>query len=220
MRPLENVLWNLFLAAVPVALAFGIARGARREMRATGKIRWGLWLPLALVWLAFLPNTCYLLTEWRHYLDTLVSNPVYVQAQTNAEARVDFLLLTAFYVFYSGAGLLAFFLAIWPLDRLTRRRLGRVGGVARALIFPLCALGVYLGLMPAGRFNSWDLLNAARLRVLLGVVSQTLARPHFLLFVLVAGAILWLLYALFDIWMDGAAWRLHSYRQKHRTEAF
>ena len=68
MRPAPNVAWNLFLAVIPVALAFAIARGARRDMREAGRIRWGLWLPLGVVWLAFLPNSCYLLTEWRQLL--------------------------------------------------------------------------------------------------------------------------------------------------------
>ena len=63
MRPIPNVLWNLFLAVVPVLLAFAIARGVRRERAAGGAVRWLLWGPLALLWLLFLPNSCELLTE-------------------------------------------------------------------------------------------------------------------------------------------------------------
>ena len=214
MRPEQAVIWNLFLAVIPVCLAFVIARGARREMRATGQIRWGIWLPLLLVWLIFLPNSCYLLTEWRHYLETLTQSTLWMEAHHRGDQRLDFFLITAFYLFYSGAGLLAFFLAIWPLDRLTRRRLGLLGAVGRVLIFPLSALGVYLGLMQ-GRFNSWDLTNAHRLKELLEATTQALHRPFLLGLILLFGAALWLFYALFDIWMDGAAWRM-AHRRAHR----
>ena len=207
MRPAPNVAWNLFLAVIPVLLAFAIARGARRDIRETGRIRWGLWLPLGVVWLAFLPNSCYLLTEWRHFFDTLTQSQLFMQARQSREGRTDFFVVTAFYLVYSGAGLLAFFLAVWPLDRLTRRRLGWVGAALRPLIFPLCSLGVYLGLT-AGRFNSWDLVHPHRLAGLLATTAATLARPALLGFILAFGAILWLFYAAFDIWMDGLAWRL------------
>lgn len=207
LRPPTSVLWNLFLAVIPVVLAFVIAHGARRDMRATGRIRWGLWLPLGLVWLIFLPNSCYLLTEWRHYLETLTRSPLYATAHQGRDGQVDFFITTGFYLFYSGVGLLAFFLAIWPLDRLTRRRLGWAGTLLRPLVFPLCALGVYLGLTRS-RFNSWDLVNAQKLTDLLAMTTQVFQRPFLLVLILLFGAVLWLFYVAFDIWMDGAAWRL------------
>jgi uncharacterized membrane protein len=215
LRPVTSVLWNLFLALIPVVLALTIARGARRDLRTTGAVRWVLWLPLAFVWLVFLPNSCYLLTEWRHYLETLTQSPMYAAAHRSRDGKLDFFITTGFYLFYSGAGLLAFFLAVWPLDRLTRRRLGWTGTILRPLLFPLCALGVYLGLMQ-GRFNSWDLVNGVRLQALLATTAQVFHSPFLLTLVLLFGAVLGLLYAAFDIWMDGIAWRL-ARRHHHRA---
>lgn len=215
LRDLHNVVWNLSLAAVPVALAFTIARGLRGQRRAGERIRWALWLPLLLVWLVFLPNTCYLLTEWRHYLDTLLTSPVYFQAQQTREAFVEFFAMTGFYLVYSGVGLLMFFLAVWPLDRLARRRLGLWAWPMQGLIFVLCALGVYLGLIY--RFNSWDLLHPAKLADILATAMQVQGRPLLLGFLLGFGAILWGLYTVFDVWMDGAAWRLRALRER-RTD--
>lgn len=207
MRPVPNVIWNLFLAVVPVVLAFVIARGVRRERENTGAVQWLLWGPLAVIWLVFLPNSCYLLTEWRHYFETLTQSQLYSQAHHSGDGRTDFFLVTAFYLVYSGAGLLAFFLAVWPLDRLTRPRLGRLGAALRPVIFPLCALGVYLGLM-RGRFNSWDLVSGTRVADLLATAVQVFQRPLLFASILLFGALLWLFYAVFDIWMDGVAWRL------------
>ncbi len=214
-RPWPNVLWNTFLALVPVVLAFVIVRGIRRQSRAHGHVTWALWIPLLFVWLAFLPNTCYLLTEWRHYLETVTQTQVYFQAQRNHDATFDLFLETGFYVFYTGTGLLCLFLAVWPLDRLARRRLGHWVWPAQALVFAVCALGVFLGLVC--RFNSWNLLSADQFHAIVQTIALVFARPVLLGLIGAFGLILWLLYALFDIWMDGAGARLHARRERRRA---
>lgn len=213
-RPLPNVLWNIFLALVPVLLSFVIVRGIRRQWRAHGQVTWGVWIPLLLVWLAFLPNTCYLLTEWRHYLQTVTQTQVFFQAQQNRDATFDFFLVTGFYVFYTGIGLLTLFLAVWPLDRLARRRLGLWIWPAQLLVFAVCALGVYLGLVC--RFNTWNLLSAGQFHAIVQTITEVFARPVLLGLIGGFGLILWFLYSLFDIWMDGAATRLHARRARRR----
>jgi uncharacterized membrane protein len=211
-RPLPNVLWNIFLALVPVLLSFVIVRGIRRQWHAHGQVTWGVWIPLLFVWLAFLPNTCYLLTEWRHYLQTVTQTQVFFQAQQNRDATFDLFLETGFYVFYTGTGLLTLFLAVWPLDRLARRRLGRWVLPAQALVFAVCALGVYLGLVC--RFNSWDLVHTDGFHAIAQTITEVFERPVLLGLIGGFGLILWFLYALFDIWMDGAALRLHARRAR------
>jgi uncharacterized membrane protein len=213
LRPAHNVAFNLFLAFIPVALAFFVARGVRRQMRATGRVLWAAWLPLLLIWLFFLPNTCYLLTEWRHYLDTIANSSLYVQALQGKDGLRDLLIVTSFYILYSGLGPLTLFLAVWPLDRLGRRRLGHWVWPLQALIFFLCALGVYLGLVH--RYNSWDPINltsGTMLTQILDSIAQTLSRPTLTLLIGGFGAVVWLLYVLFDIWMDGAIARVHARR--------
>lgn len=214
-RPLPNVLWNIFLALVPVLLSFVIVRGIRRQWRAHGQVTWGVWIPLLLVWLAFLPNTCYLLTEWRHYLETVTQTRAFFEAQQNRDATFDLFLETGFYVFYTGTGLLSLFLAVWPLDRLARKRLGAWIWPAQALVFAVCALGVYLGLVC--RFNTWDLLHAEGFRAIIQTITDIFSRPVLLSLIGVFGLILWLLYVLFDIWMDGAAARLDTRRARRRA---
>ena len=208
LRPPSHVALNLFLALIPVVCAFTIARGVRGEARATGRVRWLLWSPLLLLWLVFLPNTCYLLTEWRHFLDSVVLTPLYVRTYFDRSAVLTLLVVMAFYLLYTGAGLWTFFLAVWPLDRLTRRRLGRVTLGLQAAIFTLCALGVYLGLV--WRFNSQDILHPHRLLSLLRVVAATVRYPALDGVIFVFAVLLWGMYALFDIWMDGALARLRA----------
>lgn len=215
LRDPAHVIWNLFLAIIPVALAFIIASGLRNQKRAGAPITWLWWTALLIVWLVFLPNTCYLLTEWRHYFQTLATSSVYWQAHTGREAFIDFLAMTGFYIVYTGSGLLTFFLAVWPLDRLARRRLRYWIWPCQGVIFALCSLGVYLGLID--RFNSWDIAHPYKLTKILETSLDVQAHPLLLTFILGFAAILWVLYTLFDIWMDGAAWRLRGRRERRHA---
>ena len=212
------VIWivgNLILAFIPVALAFGIACGLRRDAQSRRRVRWGLWVPLLVVWLLFLPNSCYLLTEWRHYLcdihDRDLYYPVYGYGQYPPDATFSLLSLTLFYFVYTGAGVAAFFLALWPLHRLAQQRWGRSVELARAAVCFLCALGVFLGLV--SRFNSWDFIHPAVASAILSTALQTLTRPLLLASVCVFAVFLWALYTAFEIGMAGFAARRSSHQE-------
>ena len=205
-------LWNLFLAAIPVALAFRIARGIRRDIDTTRPLRWHLWLPLLTLWLAFLPNTCYLLTEWRHYLGFVYTSSFYPRVfqhgYYNAGPTIKLAAITCVYIIYSSVGLLALFLSVWPLKRLAQTHWKHLAQLGQPIVFVLCALGVYLGLV--NRFNSWDLIHPSRVFAILQTLSDIFAHPIVVAMILIFGAVLWLLYTLFDIFMDGAALRFHQ----------
>jgi uncharacterized membrane protein len=201
VRPLPNVVWNLFLALIPVLLAFLIARRVRLNAAGGRRPVSPLVVLLLVVWAVFLPNTCYLLTEWRHYIVNIADGSFYPQVRYDHVAVVRLLISTAFYVFYSGSGLIAFFLAVWPLDRLVREHAPRRALLLKLIIFALCGLGVYLGLIH--RFNTWDLVNPARLPAILHIIAEIMMRRFVLVLTVGFTAVLWLLYEAFDIWMDG-----------------
>jgi uncharacterized membrane protein len=203
LRPLHNVIWNLFLAVVPVLLSLIVFKGVRHQRR-TGRVMWVIWVPLLMVWFVFLPNTCYLITEWRHYLSDLLRIPNLANApKHNPIFLFDFLGMTAFYVFYTGCGLICFYLAIYPLDMLFNP-----SWVMRPLFFFLCSLGVYLGLVD--RFNSWQVIRHPH--AILHAIHQALENP--LLLILMAGfsVLLWLLYGVFGLTMDGLRLRYRKFR--------
>jgi uncharacterized membrane protein len=203
---LRDTLWDLFLGVMPVLLGWALAALIRH---AGG--RWWLWAPMAVIWLLFLPNACYLLTEIRHYLE---NNPFEILEDSTGHRRiVRFLFWTGFYLFFSGSGLLLFALAIRPVAQALREK-----GVPGLLLFPPLffgsAIGVYLGLRL--RFNSWDLLThpevvwESAVEALSGVAA---------IYVVAFALFLALAYLALDIWFDGLILRWTRVRERWTTRA-
>lgn len=207
MQSVRWILWNLSLAAIPVVAAYLLAAGADALTLRRRWIPWPLWIPLALFWFAFLPNTCYLLTEWRHFL----FDPHFENTRAAAEAnRVEMLRVARhglFFLCYSGFGVLCFALSIRPVEWLLRR--AKINPLLLAVpFFFLNALGVYMGLIV--RLNSWDIVT--RPDYVLEVAFNAVRNPLLLQTILCFAALLWLMYETVDIWLDGLQTRLSRWR--------
>lgn len=130
------LVWNLFLAAIPFAAALAMDVLDRR--------RWRIGSAMAfVVWLLFLPNAPYILTDLMH-LRNRPPVPIWY----------DVLLLLS----CAGTGLLLGYGSVMLVQRVIERRHGVVAGwsVASASIV-LSAFGIYLGRFL--RRNSWDALS-------------------------------------------------------------
>lgn len=129
--PTKFLIWNLFLAWIPVFFAAGFAA-----------VRLRFWLmPLGLAWLAFLPNAPYLVTDlahlgegvelWRHVLQ---------------------------YGFAAWTGIILGVVSLRLVHGRIERELGAaVGWSVVVLSVPLCAIGIVIGRFQ--RWNSWDLVR-------------------------------------------------------------
>lgn len=202
---LKWVVWNTFLALIPVASGWAIYALYRRPGRTTA-VR-SLMVLLAAVWFAFMPNTCYLLTEWRHFLEVIGYTDLYAKIYISKTAAVRLMLYTLFYIFYSGIGLLTFALAIRPVVWLMKER--RLTPWLWAIpFFLLMSLGVYLGLIL--RLNSWDIF--VRPEFVWASIVNTLANPGLMSIVAAFAGFLWLVYLVMDIWIDGLVCRWQGAR--------
>ncbi len=202
MPEVSHTLWNLFLDLIPVALGAAMAYlwWKRRDLRATKPI----WIGMGILWLAFLPNTAYLVTEWRHFIQYLTSNPEYVRsAMHDRGALYDFLTKAAFYVIYSAIGVISFSASIWPIAQITKPRWS-----IKAAFFLLCALGVYLGLVR--RLNTWDLLRHPHM--VLNATLDALTKPSIVFLTIAFAAVLWFNYWLFEVFVDGLFVRIRRAR--------
>ena len=125
---------NLGLAWIPLALAVVLARWLR------GGVAWPLVAPLAVVWVLFLPNAPYVVTDLVH-----------LDGAGRAALALDGLALGALAL----TGLLLFGAIVVRVESAVRAR----GGprVARWVV-PACvwlaSLGIYLGRVL--RWNSWE----------------------------------------------------------------
>jgi uncharacterized membrane protein len=193
-------IWNLSLAAIPVVAARMMIAAERSPIG--GRRTFSLVL-IGVVWMAFLPNSCYLMTEWRHFL----FHP-HFRAVRDATNPNDLSVLrvgkqVAFFLAYSGFGMLCFVLAIRPVNRLVQERGLKPAWLAIPFYLAI-SLGVYLGLIL--RLNSWDLLTRPH-HVALAAIAATMNQA--LMAVVVAfAAVLALAFLIGDIWMDGLALRL------------
>lgn len=150
------MVWNLFLAAIPAALALVLFR--------RGAVRSPAWWCLLVGWLLFLPNAPYVLTDVMHMVDDLHRAP------TRFAAYETLMIFGAFFAL----GLSAYVVSLQMFRRYLHAH------VAAAIVAPillavhgLCVIAMYLGRVL--RMNSWDALLAPR-EVMLAVMR--VPRPH------------------------------------------
>lgn len=193
------------LAVIPVAVAYAL-RGVL-DRRPSSPKRYAAAAALTIVWLVFLPNTCYLLTEWRHFLAVLDSSNMFVRAfeRGNGDSVLFAKLLmgSLFYFLYSAFGMVTFTMAIRPVERAAIKR-----GISIRFwgmpFFAAVSLGVYLGLIL--RFNTWDL--ATNPHLVWQAIVEIGGRPRLAAFILAFGGFLWIAYECVDMWIDGVKLRL------------
>lgn len=174
-------------------------------------IPWALWALPILAWLAFLPNTCYLLTEWRHFLFETKFTAARDDAAEDPLALLSAARQALFFIAYSAAGALCFALAIRPMHHLLAKAKLSVGLWA-VPFFLLVSVGVYMGLIV--RLNSWDLVKHPG--YVFRIFVHALTTPRLSEAIVVFAGLLCLLYNLIDMWVDGFKMRFHVDRHARK----
>ncbi len=126
------LVWNLFLAWLPLTFAWLALRWQKRPFIA---------LPMFFLWLLFLPNAPYLVTDLIH-----------LQARAPVPLWYDLILLLN----YALIGILLGFVSLRIMQGIVNGRFGPAAGWLFAF-FALSAsgLGIYIGRFL--RWNSWDI---------------------------------------------------------------
>ena len=154
MRPEGlGLVWNLFLAWVPFALALLVYDGFRRGVGRSWLVGGGL------LWLLFFPNAPYIVTDFKH-----------LEAWQGAPVWFDVVVLSTF----AWAGLLLGFISLYLMQAVGTRLVGALNAWFFVVgVLALSSFGIYLGRFE--RWNSWDLF--ARPRLLLGDVWERVGDP-------------------------------------------
>ncbi len=143
--PLSFMVWNILLAFAAVYLAGLSVRTWKSKKSLIIKST------VTAVWLAFLPNTAYLMTDARHIIG-------YCPVSSYGNVCAQNAWMTIFFFLFAAVGWPSFVLAIRPLKTYVTKRFGVKQGIWFAgLACFFSAWGVLLGLV--NRFNSWELLT-------------------------------------------------------------
>jgi len=129
--------WNLFLACIPVVAGQAFRAASRRRSAAPLQLGW------FALWLLFLPNAPYIVTDLLH-----------LKWRPPVPLWYDLALLLS----CAGTGLLLGYVSLIEVHGAVEERFGRVKGWLMAVgsLF-LCGFGIYLGRFL--RWNSWEVLT-------------------------------------------------------------
>jgi uncharacterized membrane protein len=170
------LIFNLILAGVPLFFSTLLRIATHR------RFRWMVQLPLYVLWLLFLPNAPYILTDILH-----------LTRASHAPAWYDLALLLS----CAGTGLLMGYLSLVDVQGIMARRFGVTCGWIFALVsLVLSGFAIYLGRFL--RWNSWDVIvEPARVVSILGAMTQPWAHRGALAVTFIFGVILMLGYITF-----------------------
>lgn len=156
--------WNLLLAWVPLVLAVRLMNVLRRK-------NWSSWEGLAtsFLWLAFLPNSFYLISDFIHLQEVEPANALY-----------NSVMFTSFVFTGLALGFTSLYLVHRRLcDYLEGRRAAAWAGT----ILLFCSVAIYMG--RELRWNTWDIFvnPAGLLFEAADRIQHPSAYPHMLLVV-------------------------------------
>lgn len=132
------LIWNLFLAWLPLLFAAWLVAALRRK-------RWSSWETIlaSLLWLLFLPNSFYMVSDFIHLEDV---------------QRVDILYDAVMFTSFIFVAVVLGISSLHLVHQEFRKRFSeRESGVWLAVILLLCSFAIYLG--RDLRWNSWDVLT-------------------------------------------------------------
>lgn len=171
------IVWNLFLAFIPLILSFWLflSRSNKRSL---------LWWIGFVIFIAFLPNAPYLLTDIIHLIEAIragysiwITTLIFIPLHSLAilagwEAYVVSLINQSYYLKKHGAGKYVF--------------------ASELLTHALCAVGIFLGRFR--RFNSWDFVTKPDVVFVSTISDLTAKKP--LLVIAITFVVLSILYWL------------------------
>ncbi|MBC2844807.1 DUF1361 domain-containing protein [Winogradskyella flava] len=129
------LVWNVLLAIIPYTITMYL-----NTNKNLSKLKLGFWF---LVWLAFLPNAPYIVTDLIH-----------VRIGNDASLWLDVLVILSFAL----SGLFLFYLSILDMQKSIVDKNKRIPiETSTVVILLLCAFGVYLGRFL--RYNSWEIIS-------------------------------------------------------------
>ena len=168
-----RIVWNLCLAFIPFSLSFYLFRP-----QAVRNLFWWLFL---LIFIAFLPNAPYILTDSIHIIEL---------SQQDYPAWAIALIVIPQYVLFILFGFEAYVISLSQIEQYLANSLTpNYLTVVKAIAHGLSVVGIYIGRFE--RFNSWDFITKPGMVILTTI--QDLRSSEKLLSMAIAWLTIWLL---------------------------
>ena len=163
------LVWNLFLAIIPFAITIYLLSLAKLS-------RMGILIAFG-IWLLFLPNAAYIVTDLIH-----------LRLSDNNILWLDFILVSSFAI----TGLMFFYYSIAYMKNILETYLNKktITYVVNFTLF-VSAFGIFLGRFL--RYNSWEILSNPKYLIvdILNIVFNPITYKGAWLFTLMFGMFLW-----------------------------
>lgn len=160
------IVWNLFLAFIPLALSFWLFFRHRYKR----SLFW--WFGL-IVFIAFLPNAPYLLTDIIHLIEAI---------RAGYSIWITTLVFIPLHLFAIGVGWEAYVISLLNQSNyLERQGAKKFVFFSEILVHILSAIGIYLGRFR--RFNSWDLVVQPDILLTYTLNDLTSKKPLLVIFI-------------------------------------
>ena len=167
-----RIIWNLFLALIPLTLSFYLFRPS-----ATRSLAWWAFFG---IFIAFLPNAPYILTDSIHILEL---------SQADYPFWSIIIILIPQYILFILTGFEAYAIALMKLDNyLQEQTVKQYTMLVNIVIHALCVVGIYIGRFE--RFNSWDFVTKPGVVLITTIID--LLDPWKLLTMAIAFLLIWL----------------------------
>lgn len=151
--PVFGIFWNIFLLLVPLFIFKILLRyyNLTKIEKSTQKLIFGLWF---LLWLLFVPNSAYIMTDVRHLMNYCPYS-FYRVCVKNAWMIIVFFT-------YALVGWIFFVYLLRQMRNFLALVFNKaVANVFLVSVIPLISLGVLLGLI--NRWNSWEIFYFPKL---------------------------------------------------------
>lgn len=131
------LVWNLFLAWIPLLLSMWLLHILKHKL-------WSSWLAIfvTLLWVGFLPNSFYMISDFIHVQDI---------------PRVDLLYDVVMFCSFIFNGVILGFFSLYVVHHALLARVNyRSAHITIAGVLMLCGFAIYIG--RELRWNTWDIL--------------------------------------------------------------
>ncbi|MGF1588755.1 MAG: DUF1361 domain-containing protein [Pleurocapsa sp.] len=175
------IVWNLFLAFIPLVLSFWLfTRHTRKRRRPMAEVKKPVAQTRSLLWwigwvifIAFLPNAPYLLTDIIHLIEAI---------RAGYSIWITTLIFIPLHLFAILVGWEAYVISVINQSHYLKQQGARKFIFASELMtHALSAIGVYLGRFR--RFNSWDLVTQPNIVITSTINDLTAQKPLLVIFI-------------------------------------